>query len=342
MNIHVTGLSTFKQCRRKFWLSDIIGLQSVKPSLPMLEGAAFHAAVAAYYTARAQQVSPQKQLIETDPTLVALEALKQYWDTEAAEVVDEELQKSIELSYFMVEEYIDWAWENDGYQKILAVEFPLEWEWDSGYNSFSGTVDMVVETADGIWIVDHKCVASYKQYDIMAFDDQMNAYMYLWDKLTDKPCNGAIYSQMRRKLPSTPQIVEKGTRISNRACDTTHREYMRVIQENGFDPTDYTEVLSELKVKSWIKREIIPKSNARMQEYNGLIGAELQILMESIEDYELFPTYTWDCQMCQFSTWCRTKMEDGDLKYVEENLYNKDTQRRYKRPSYSIEGLIKK
>ncbi len=353
--IHVTGRQLFKRCRRKFLYSEVMKLCPMGGRhVNLVLGDAIHQALSTYYTCQMQDDS---NMASTAARTVFARYWQQHLDLLEADLNDPEpLEEAIALGHSMLDRYFEWlaAAPHDTWDKILGVELPIEAVvvTRAGEARLIGSYDMLVVQDGQLWIVDHKGLKSFRQEDELILDDQMTAYLWLADqalrydpkKLNLPPdhgyrLGGVIYNQLRKKIPSTPELTLKGE-VSRRQIDTTPEVYTTFLQTNGFDPADYADVLQKLAGNAYVNRIWMPASLSRLATFHEMIGIELADMLEARVAY---PTPQHDCmRMCDYYTLCRIEAEDGDTDIAQEHLFFEDVESpriRTQLPALSFRGV---
>lgn len=320
--IHVTATNSFRQCRRRYYYQEVQHLVPLVPNPKMALGIAFHQGVSVYYRTGDWDAGRGAAYLEWLKQIVSEEG----YDEEGA------------LLASMYNMYVDDCRLHDpeAFSRLLGVELPISAPIISEHVRpmiLRGTLDLLVsDVHNRLWIVDHKTVAAFRDPNELILDDQMAAYAWLVRQAyPEERLAGVIYSQVRRKLPSIPEVVSDGTRLSRRACDTTPEVYRRAIKSYGLDPRDYQEELTQLENSRdrWVRREWIPIGRSRIDTFATSLAAIAADIDRAHARDEFYPTPTPRCSVeCPFSTLCRIEAEGGDITEAVEGMFRIDPHRR--------------
>lgn len=197
LRISNSEIQTFKDCRRKWWLSYYRNLQPQSQNFTgaLALGSRVHAALDDYYSkeiplleAYAMHVQKDKQaLIESFRDTVEL-------DTEA------------ELGRIMLEGYLDWVEENgiDAELEMISTEEIISVPLFDGQVELQGKLDMRVRRkADGVRMFrDFKTVGgSFTEFGAMAhMNEQILTYMLLEaaQNKEGERCEGGIFTMLKK------------------------------------------------------------------------------------------------------------------------------------------------
>lgn len=193
-------IQTYKDCRRKWWLTYYrqLGLKVEDLTGARRVGTNVHTALAAFY---AEGV---------DPTLVIRELYaEQIKQTEEAGQDSASLRKDADLASAMVGGYLDWI-EEEGLDidlELVGVEQAVEHPLQVGANTviLRGKLDARFDRkSDGARVfMDHKTVASITQMSrILPMNEQMKFY-HLLEHLSmghnkEKRTDGALFNMLRK------------------------------------------------------------------------------------------------------------------------------------------------
>ena len=330
MKFHVTDISTFKFCRRQYKYKNVEHLHSNKESKGALWlGRMAHFALAAYYE---QVQADGRVLSEKEEYFNLLMNAVDYWVSEKVtpEVQEKmwpdeliEMNTTIDFVKALLTGYLDKYYGQDKFE-VIAVEEPIEIPIPGTKHFIVGTLDMIVRIKGKLWVLDHKTYKQFADTQTLELDYQMSAYCYLvWKKYGEYPA-GAIYNQIRKSIPCEPKLLKDGKSLSkDKSIDTTVEKYLAAIEENGFDISDYGEVLAKLEEKEFFKRELIARNKNELQVWENNLVLEA-IEMERAQKMNiLYPSPTKDCiYMCsEFRVLCKCENEGGNTKGLKDMLY---------------------
>jgi hypothetical protein len=191
-------LQTFKDCKRKWWLSYYrrLGLIAKEVIGPRPIGTGVHHALAVHYSGSG------------DPIL-ELRKLHAEWEEHlSADGKDlKKFRSQSELQRIMVEGYFQWLEETGADADLEVVdtetylEAPLEIP-DYGTVLIIGKIDLRVrKRSDGsYWVLDHKSVPNFVTKLFMLRSDEQMLHYHLLEELqgTGVKTGGAIYNMLRK------------------------------------------------------------------------------------------------------------------------------------------------
>lgn len=205
-------IQTFKDCRRKWWLTYYRSLGVREPEVvgPRPIGTGVHHALAAHY-------------MEHSSPIAALQELHKEWEfvlTSAGKDLKKFTSES-QLQQVMVEGYFQWLEETgaDSDLETVAAETYLEGRLhipEFGEVLLIGKVDLRVrKRSDGsYWILDHKTVQNFASKMFMLRSDEQMLHYHLLEILQDTGVRtgGAIYNMLRkvkRTAAAKPPFYER-------------------------------------------------------------------------------------------------------------------------------------
>lgn len=332
MEIHVTERATFKACRRLWYYQSREHLKRLRESKNALWlGRGYHYALAEYYLRYKQE-----PVLDLESTKLFIVGKFHEWLSSKitfeerlslATSEEAELEEMITLAEGMLTGYIDTYYQKDTFE-VVGVEMPLRVKIPGTKHYLVGTLDMLVRQKGKLWVVDHKGFTQFADPEDLELDDQMTAYMYLVSKVLGEVPGGAIYNQLRKKLPVKPVVLKSGKALSkDKSIDTTHALYMQAILENGFDPTDYADILAKLKLNEFYKREPIYRNKAELQTFEKHLVEEVREMTK--KHLALYPSPSKDCKWrCRdYKILCKCQNEGGDIESLKDSLYIVDAER---------------
>lgn len=317
MNIHVTERQTYKQCRRKW---DYRYRRNLVPTDPPRDarwvGTAVHLGMSTYYN-------------QEDP----LEALRTYFDNAIEPEVwfsmsledQETYEQQRTLVMAMMTNYMDYAASDD--IRPILVEAPLRCRIPGTRGWLIGTIDLLVRRNGKLWVWDHKTCTSFTDSGHLEMDDQMTSYLWLvWRTFGEKPV-GAVYNELRKKIPAKPYLLKSGKSLSvAKNIDTTADIYRQAIQEHGFDEADYAEILESLELNEFVRRTPIARNPHELESYEHWLREEYREMRKP--STPLYPTLGRSCRGCDYRIICRATNEGADAESLEQALYTQSDSRR--------------
>lgn len=169
-------IQTFKDCRRKWWLSYYRRLQPKERSMvgPLALGSRVHEALDQYYSQGVPLLDAYKSLVDAD-----METLINAWQDTSS------LESEAELGRIMLEGYLEWVDENgiDAELEMISTEEILRMPMFDGKVELKGKIDMRVRRkGDGVRMFrDFKTVGgSFSDFTSTAqMNEQILTYMML-------------------------------------------------------------------------------------------------------------------------------------------------------------------
>lgn len=331
-----TELSGFRTCRRRWHLQDV---QHLAPKAAvawyLIFGTCVHDALEAYY--------------KGDRDLPAtLRAFKRAWTREDRILqekygsfysmgIEEEWNVHLERGQEMLRHYhtfdrahpfwervIDFWPEERSFVNILNPDTrePME-----GLPLLSGRPDIVAQRYDGIWIVDHKALASSPQIKYLDIDDQGTAYCYIYWRQTGVVPHGFLYNVLIKDPPKPPRVLADGSLSKDKSQRTTLELYLAAIDEYGFDRADYADMLTFLENKGWSQffvRDGSPRNLDQLLEFERHLYYVTLDMMRATEDpvAHAYPNPTqYTCGGCSVLGICQAMEERGNVEWVIDNGY---------------------
>jgi hypothetical protein len=201
-------MSTFRRCKRKWYLNTYRRLAPKKdplPGTPLSIGNLVHSALEAYYNPeiRYHPVAYVENLIEDD-----VQAMPEY---------EIEIRKEAELCMIMLEGYLEWLAETgaDAELEVQGTESKVEVNLIPGVNLISKLDAPVRRVSDGsLWALEHKTTGSLDQplpllkLDTQLLTEHLARFLHAIENgaTADEAhaqCQGILYN-MLRKVKRTP------------------------------------------------------------------------------------------------------------------------------------------
>ena len=352
--VHIFRLSTterqeFKECRRRWDYSSYSrqGIEPKRPAVALWFGTGIHHVLEYYY---GKQVSEEAYVSDE-----AIEASWMEWVESEFQRMEESsgelwpsqkeaFEETIDLGLQMLLGYVRWAntadeSKNLGFKEVLFTErefiVPIP-DSSSGepyrFEDAEGTpweiwlvgrIDLVVrDFKDKIWVLDHKTSKDKLNPEHLVLDDQMTLYPWALQQIIHQEVEGCYYNVLRKKLPTVPQVLVSGKGLSKaKSIDTTYDVYLRAIEENGFDPADYEEILHILsnKPNTFFEREKVFRNQHELET------AGRMLLLEAIDMLNapfIYTNPTWDCiWKCDYRQLCIATNRGDDVDFLKNALF---------------------
>lgn len=288
MRLHVTSRQSFRNCRKRYYFSNIARIKPKHSEPGALEfGSAIHAGLAAYYRHDRNMTVGLSAFIGAN--------------------VDKDVSK---LGQAMLNAY-RFHWEDDPTWEVQEVEkmYSLNLTDDL---EFVGTIDLLVNIKGELWIVDHKTAKSVHDVAHLELDDQVTSYLWLL-RQNGVPVKGFVYNVLLKKCAEKPAMLKSGELSRALKSSLTYASYMEAIEEWKLDPDDYEDVLQELKHTSnpFFHRFYIRRSNSELDTFEKLLADEVKELTR--EDIIYYPNFGSNCAYCPYQPICKIMLLGGDV-----------------------------
>ncbi len=317
--IHVTERSTFKFCRRMWKYSYLESLVPIaEPKNAMWAGRGIHYGLAEFYRKRRDPIEGFEEWLRT---VIPDSDWQTMWQEEK-----DQIKATQQLVHPLLQGYVDFATRCDDWE-IVAVEDPIRIKIPHTKTYLIGTLDLLVRRNGRLWVVDHKSVASFADPEYLDFDDQMTAYLWLvWQKYKEFPA-GAVYNQLRKKVPAEPQLLKSGLALSkDKSIDTTRKVYLDTILKHNFNPVDYADILSRLELNEFYKREFVVRNQHSLETFSRDLTDEARTMLT--KGIPLYPSPSRDCTWaCSYKVLSRAESEGGDVDSLKEALFKVQKER---------------
>lgn len=274
----VTERQDFRGCRRRWYLGVHENLQTkAGVTWYLIFGDCWHAGMDAYYRPKTSRSSKPPRDIS-----LAIDAFDEAWELEDLKLremyaglysngIEEEWNMHRDRGHEMLKYYNLFDKAHPLFNKVIEVgveerawvdilgpggehlpELPL----------LSGRIDLVVERENGIFIVDHKALASMANDKALDLDDQLTGYSYIWWRLTGSIPQGAFYNVAVKDPPKVPRVLKNGTLSQDKSQRTTMELFRAALKEMGVKGSiqkgpagetlaDYSEYIDMLSQKGW-------------------------------------------------------------------------------------------
>ena len=202
-------IKTFRECRRKWWLTYILKLRSrdIPVTGPLPLGSRVHKAMEHYYKGEEGLLESHERLVNETRLLAMMEG---------ADLG--KLDEEAELGRIMLEGYLEWA-ENEGIDanlEVVGVEEVLKYPMLGGAVTLMGKLDLRVrdKMKDTKFVLDFKTAANFNEFHLTGhMNPQLKTYQML-DALNhpeETRIEGGIYrllKKVKRTGRATPPFYE--------------------------------------------------------------------------------------------------------------------------------------
>lgn len=315
-HIHVSDLRNFKSCRIRWHFSSPIrgGWSPTTQPKAMHLGTLIHSALEMWYGVQ------RTVTIEDVWESVWLEELKRQLDMNIY-MSEEEADKLYNKAHAILQTYNTWANKNDTYEVVnieQKFEVPL---MDDVF--LAGKFDQIVRDrfTRVLWIRDFKVTTAdmfeYADY-IRNQDDQARAYVFALAQLfPDENVGGSIFTFIRAKAPTIPELNKKGDSITRRAnLDTTEEVYCKTLATYGLSKEDYEAEIVQLrertKTKPWVMETRFAYDPVDINAWANRTRHTAQTMIKMpTNGAGLWPASYFTCRGCPFKQPCSTFLRDG-------------------------------
>jgi hypothetical protein len=310
MKINVTERQVFKQCRKRWqyeYVEQLIPIQ--QDSSAFWIGIGIHDALEAFYQQRN-----------------AIKALENWWRShidDAPDIVKNSSDETWQLMVSMIQQYVEFAKTADiGIEVISTPEKYIKMAIPRTVEGFlAGRIDLLTRWKGEVWVVDHKTVTSFVDQASLEFDDQTTAYMWLIQSYTGYKAAGAVYNQLKKKIPEEPQLLKTKHQLSkDKAIVTTAEIYLAAINKNELDPNDYVDILAYLKDNSqFFRREYIARTQHELKAFEDALVTEYYEMLRARLDFPrlCYRTATRECSWCSYALLCKAEAADDEFQAKE-------------------------
>lgn len=341
----VTERASFRTCRRQWYLENIELLEPQgSVAWPLIFGTVCHEALDVYYRnirslSDALDAFTDAWKIEDDRLARLYGGLyKMGIEEEWSDYRDKGMQM---LKYYDVHDRASGFFDDveavgigfDAWRQNVQVEerhfveiFDRNKNHIEGTPLLSGRIDLVVNRPNGVWIVDHKTLASAPAWRALEVDDQLTGYCFLWWRMTGDLPRGALYNVLLKDPPKPPRILKSGGLSLDKAQRTTFDLYVQAIDELGLDRRDYEDFLNFLGAKGWntfFPRDGMNRNKHEIRNFERRLAVEYEDMQRALDDEDArYPNPTQRvCQTCSMVALCQA-MEDGsDVQSIREEMY---------------------
>jgi len=314
--VRVTERAAFKRCRRRWKYQSLMELVPIaEPRGALWLGTGVHYGLEQYYRDGADPwLAAQEWLDMKLPEL----HLEDMWPEERVK-----FNETTDLMASILTGYVPFAQEHDDFE-VVGVEENLEVHVPGTRVKLGGKVDVLTRRGPKaqLWPMDHKTAAQYVDISVLEMDDQMTAYLWLvWQVYGELP-GGALYNELRKKVPAQPEVLVRGGLSKKKNVDTTYEIYLQAIKNNHLNPEDYADILEFLRNKpdGFYRREAVARTKYELEHFAENLVPEAKAM--NSKNTPLYPSPTRDCSWdCQYRDLCLCETTGGDLDSLIESLY---------------------
>jgi len=236
-----------------------------------------------------------------------------------------EWSDQVDLGKSILTRYVDYSQAHDHWE-VVAVETTLQARLPRTHTYLVGTVDLLVRQRDGkLWVVDNKTCKSFVDPMDVELDDQMTSYLWLVEQNYGERPGGAIYNELRKKIPATPYELKNGGLSKSKSIDTTPEVYLAAVLEHGLDPMDYVDMFQKLEHNDFFRRTPIMRTRPEIEAFaEDLAEISREIRKCLSGNAYVYGSFSRNCSWgCDFLPLCRAAKMLGDVESLKQVMYEK-------------------
>lgn len=315
VNFNQSRIKTFNRCPKQYEYKYVEQLEPKRKMRPLYLGSWVHACLEQLYKGgdwkigHAEYVNNWNKLFDEEKL-----ALRTRGKTVGPPLP--ELVERIMRSYL-------WYYRNDGWEpyaveQILEVPTPLK--IDGRTFVFKGRLDLIIRDDEGLlWLVDHKTASTIPDAtSFHAMDPQLMLYPWAAQQQYGIELAGIIYNYVRSRPPTIPKVNRDGS-LSRRKISTDYPTLLRFLKQEGYDPSDFLDVLRPLARKSeFLRRYRLPREPYVTKE---VLKDTLSVVKRIDETKRFTRTITRDCVRCPYHDLCRSELNGFDTTMMRETNF---------------------
>jgi len=343
-------LACYKACPKKWFYRFKLRLDPVGTKKSLELGSYVHHLLDVFYnpsgSGESIMTDGSLQVLTENRYAGVLAASQKYFEEKTKNLFEEETIKYQQLrdeAEAIVTRYIEINADDLSKYSIIATEkeFRIPIYSPDGKRTrdyFLGKFDMVVRDEYGtVWFFEHKTTSDTvdNRFETVELEEQLNNYT-LVAMMEYDDYGGGILNVIRKKAPRKPEPLKSGKGLSvAKNIDTTYDVYLEAINENGFNPTDYTEILGILKEKGdrFFGRKIVSRKVVQLLETRDEIYYTVQAIKNMERLYKktgsenvFYRTPTYACKGCQYCELCILDSKKCDTKsHIDGNFTVRET-----------------
>lgn len=354
MVAHINDVMAYKKCRRLWNWSSLLrnSLEPKAPHAPFFIGRAVHYVIEQL---RGDATPPLTSL----STFLRKELNPLRQDAFTWPIYREDIKQQVHLIRALIRQYHEWSVKNRGpfadnnleplAQEIIfgdskdPLAFPAVLLKDRNgvpykpHVYLAGRFDELVRHRmhGTVWLGETKTCRSIEERTALLWhDEQATAYCYAAQELFNEPVAGVVYTLLRKKIASRPEVLKKGTLSQDKRIDTTVGTYRKAIYDlhgevsDEFVESHYGDILFHIGnfAKPFVDRIAIERSPQQI----ALFVEELHATVLEMYNPSTYinATRTWSCPGCHFRQPCLSA-DTGDLQQLDlqlEHSYKRRTQ----------------
>lgn len=307
--VRQSSVKQWRKCRQAYHYKQVEGLRRKRKPRPLVFGTIIHKMI----EANAEGFDPWKVLdhyAEIQGKMFRSE-IEHYGDIVG------------DIAHIM-EEYFDY-WKEKGdisyiRRKGKSAEHKFEIDLGNGLQ-FEGKIDAFVRAKKLKWLTEHKSGKRKWDDDTRWRNIQSCVYIRAVDMLGWLELDGTLWDHIWSKSPTKPEVLKSGA-LSKRNIDTLPNVVLAVIEENGLDPEDYTDLieLTRDKRSSYFERVFTPrKEDVINRVFEDFVATGLE--MAELHGRDKTRNIELHCSFCEFEPLCRAELQGSDVDFIKEREY---------------------
>jgi len=294
MRLSHTRIRTFKDCRKKFYYSYVLGIEPRERPLYFTTGGALHRGLELYYTGKS---------IEE-----ILSGIRDYFNDRKPDIDDPEnvdrwrndMDMSIEIMVRYIEHYSKEQFEVVDIEREFNVPIVNPRTNRSSRNfTFFGIADGLVKLNGKYWLLEHKTTSrltdQYKK--MLTLDIQSISYIEALQRDLHIKIEGVIYNVLIKDIPNEPKVLKSGRLSTAMNQKVTVATFIRKMKELGLAmDDDYREYLDYLRAnpREYFYREFIVFSQDDLEAWR----AELWDIQKNIREAQRMEQFYKNTSQC--------------------------------------------
>lgn len=349
--VSVTEISSFRECHRAWYLSDVMQLESKIPSPRFWFGTLIHAALESYYNSGRELPAAINRFLTDYETTIP--EIRSDWGLLWGGI-EPEYTAHLDLGREMLSNYYlfdhagpDWtavATEQRVWVPVLTPTGRQARSWRVPATRLTARIDLLAdvgEDRDDVSVVDHKTAAQRpstgRSLDV---DDQLTGYAYVYHRLTGELPRDLVYNVLIKAIPQAPRVVSitnknpDGKLSKDKSQKTLYGLYLQEVQRRGENPSDYAEILESLRSEGWndyFSRTSTSRNLTQIKAYEEHLYFTVREMNEVVRDpRKAVPNFSMmRCPSCQFQGVCQAMEDGGDFERLIEVNYKKAKEKRW-------------
>jgi hypothetical protein len=248
-------LETFKTCKRKFYISKVLGIEADRKPFQLIFGGAFHHGKAIFYETKSESKALKAYEVAIKESKHEIEDPSRY------------LPALLSRGGIMLKKWISLLGKNDlKIYEILSLEEVLRFKLPNGF-TFTAKPDVVVKSDSSLYIFDTKTswYSANLQSEQLEVGDQTSAYLYGWNLIHRKtPASGLVPDCISWNFNSSdPDKIEVSR---SRLVTRSNRELNEWALGTMSDLSDMAGRIASLKKNDL--SELFPRTTSYCLSYN--------------------------------------------------------------------------